>query len=229
MVKSILATGFSALLAPYCMGQLTVDPSCPFSWSENAGFINWNGAPPGHGVIIRDSYASGVVWGENVGWINLGDGSSGLSGSPLHYANAAGPDFGVNVDQTGALSGFAWSENAGWLNFGAGGGVIPAQPARVDLAHKRLRGYVWSENLGWINLDDAVVFVALALPCPADLNADGLVDDADFVLFSAAYNILDCSDSAMPPSCAADFNHDGLVDDADFVIFAAAYNDLLCP
>jgi hypothetical protein len=28
--------------------------------------------------------------------------------------------------------------------------------------------------------------------CPADLNFDGFVDDADFVIFSAAYNILIC-------------------------------------
>jgi hypothetical protein len=65
--------------------------------------------------------------------------------------------------------------------------------------------------------------------CPADLNGDGFVDDADFVLFASAYNTLDCADPAMPPGCAADLNSDAFVDDADFVLFAAAYNDLLCP
>jgi len=66
-------------------------------------------------------------------------------------------------------------------------------------------------------------------PCPADLNADTVVDDADFVLFAAAYNLLLCSDPAMASGCPADLNKDGVVDDADFVIFAAAYNELLCP
>ncbi|MBX3381171.1 MAG: hypothetical protein KF805_13840 [Phycisphaeraceae bacterium] len=65
--------------------------------------------------------------------------------------------------------------------------------------------------------------------CPCDLNGDGLVDDTDFVIFLAAYNILDCADPAMEPDCPADFNRDGLVEDSDFVVFVAAYNELLCP
>lgn len=61
--------------------------------------------------------------------------------------------------------------------------------------------------------------------CPADLNNDTFVDDADFVLFAAAYNEL------IAPSrwALGDLNGDGFVDDADFVIFAGAYNDLICP
>ncbi len=65
--------------------------------------------------------------------------------------------------------------------------------------------------------------------CPADLNGDNQVDDADFVLFAGAYNILDCADPAMPAGCPADLNGDGVVDDADFVAFVAAYNELVCP
>lgn len=64
--------------------------------------------------------------------------------------------------------------------------------------------------------------------CPGDLNFDYLVDDADFVIFLAAYNILDCADPTMPASCSSDLNHDGYVDDADFVIFLARYNALVC-
>lgn len=65
--------------------------------------------------------------------------------------------------------------------------------------------------------------------CVGDLNADTFVDDADFVLFAVAYNILDCADPSMPAGCPADLNTDSVVDDLDFVIFAAAYNELLCP
>ena len=68
-----------------------------------------------------------------------------------------------------------------------------------------------------------------AVPCVGDLNGDGFVDDADFVIFADAYNILDCLDPLMPPGCPADLNSDGFVDDSDFVIFAEAYNQLLCP
>jgi hypothetical protein len=63
-------------------------------------------------------------------------------------------------------------------------------------------------------------FLVPQLPCPCDLNVDGFVDDADFVIFAEAYNNL------FDPS--GDFNGDGVTDDADFVIFADAYNALLC-
>jgi hypothetical protein len=65
--------------------------------------------------------------------------------------------------------------------------------------------------------------------CPADLNADQQVDDADFVQFAGAYNILDCADPAMPANCPADLNNDDAVDDADFSVFVVAYDEVICP
>lgn len=69
----------------------------------------------------------------------------------------------------------------------------------------------------------------LTVACPADLNSDDAVDDADFALFAAAYDLLICDEPAMPPGCPADLNGDGYVDDADFAAFVPAYNDYLCP
>lgn len=71
--------------------------------------------------------------------------------------------------------------------------------------------------------------VATLKVCLGDANCDGFVDDADFVDFAAAYEILDCADPNMPPGCPADMNGDGYVDDADFVLFANSYENLLCP
>lgn len=65
-------------------------------------------------------------------------------------------------------------------------------------------------------------------PCPADINGDTFVDDEDFVLFAQAYNILLCSEIAMPDKCPADLTNEGVVDDNDFVVFAQAYDQLLC-
>lgn len=65
-------------------------------------------------------------------------------------------------------------------------------------------------------------------PCPADINEDGFVDDADFTLFAGAYNLLLCSDIAMPDRCPADLTNEGVVDDSDFTVFAQAYDQLLC-
>jgi hypothetical protein len=73
-----------------------------------------------------------------------------------------------------------------------------------------------------------IVNNVFAIPCPADLFHDTVVDDLDFVEFAAAYNVLDCADAAMPPGCAADLNNDGFVDDADFLVFVVAYDAVLC-
>lgn len=64
-------------------------------------------------------------------------------------------------------------------------------------------------------------FQIIAPACPWDLNADGFVDDSDFVIFAEAYNNL------LDPS--GDFNLDGVTGDTDFVGFADAYNAFLCP
>ncbi|MBX3390531.1 MAG: hypothetical protein KF691_13865 [Phycisphaeraceae bacterium] len=70
---------------------------------------------------------------------------------------------------------------------------------------------------------------AALLVCSSDLQCDGLVDDADFVLFVEAYNLLLCDDPGMSAGCAADLNRDTVVDDSDFVLFVAAYDQLECP
>lgn len=87
----------------------------------------------------------------------------------------------------------------------------------------------------------AALDAAVPIPCDADLDGDGLVDDSDFVFFIVAYNELVCDQdpggggglnahSNEPDiACPADLNGDRLVDDADFILFVAAYNDLLCP
>ncbi|MBY0113576.1 MAG: hypothetical protein K2Y21_12200 [Phycisphaerales bacterium] len=79
------------------------------------------------------------------------------------------------------------------------------------------------------NVGALVSLYTYRLPCPADLNNDDLVDDADFSIFVVAYDLLACSDPAMPAGCPSDLNRDGAVDDTDFSIFAAAYDALLCP
>lgn len=204
--------------------QSNISPIDKFCWSENTGFINWRDADAGmSGVLInRESgFLQGFAWSENTGYLNMGSGTG-------PYSNSTGSNSGVNLNpETGELSGFAWSEAAGWVNFVGGSAASPPNPARLDFGTGRFRGYAWSENAGWLNLDDATVFVGVS--CPADLNNDWVVDDADFVTFASAYDTLDCSDPSMPQGCPADLNADGFVEDADFVLFAAAYNKLVCP
>jgi len=65
--------------------------------------------------------------------------------------------------------------------------------------------------------------------CSGDLNNDGQVTDSDFVIFLAAYNMLECSNPSMPANCPSDLNRDAFVDDADFSLFVVAYDALVCP
>lgn len=88
---------------------------------------------------------------------------------------------------------------------------------------------VWDASGKFVDSDPVTIRFRAGTACPADLNADGFVEDADFVLFAVAYNLLDCADPAMSFACPSDLNADGYVDDADFVLFAQAYNALLCP
>ncbi|HEX8876903.1 MAG TPA: hypothetical protein VF777_09155 [Phycisphaerales bacterium] len=75
-------------------------------------------------------------------------------------------------------------------------------------------------------LDDVT---GASVVCPADLNADNLVDDADFSIFVVSYNSLLCNDPLVAPGCPGDLDLDGLTNDADFSLFARAYDELLCP
>lgn len=73
------------------------------------------------------------------------------------------------------------------------------------------------------------VLTATATCKPLDFTGDSIVNDADFALFAAAYNLVTCSDPAMPSGCPADITKDGIVDDADFGFFVSAYNTVVCP
>lgn len=108
----------------------------------------------------------------------------------------------------------------GWL---APGGYTLTLSAQATSEFTFFNG-LFADASFWLDLE-----IIAASACPGDFNSDAMVDDADFTVFVAAYNILDCADPSMPPGCPADLNTDGFVDDADFVVFVAAYNELLCP
>ncbi|MBY0111495.1 MAG: hypothetical protein K2Y21_01635 [Phycisphaerales bacterium] len=103
----------------------------------------------------------------------------------------------------------------------------PAPLAVSAAGIHRIRMFSQSATVGFDDLRFDTPKPATA--CPGDLNGDTVVDDADFQIFAAAYNILDCADPAMAPGCPSDQNRDGLVDDADFLLFVVAYNAVLCP
>lgn len=64
--------------------------------------------------------------------------------------------------------------------------------------------------------------------CAGDFNFDGVVDDDDFQIFAAGYNVLDCDDPSMTPGCPGDMDGNNIVDDEDFQLFVVAYNGVVC-
>ena len=102
-----------------------------------------NFAPTNGGVMVHyngtSGYLTGYAWGENIGWIKLGDDSGGP------YSNTSATDWGVNLDAASNLSGYAWGENVGWIKFNPDHGGVT-----IDMATGRFDGDAWGENIGWV-------------------------------------------------------------------------------
>jgi hypothetical protein len=222
------AIALGLLAAAPAPAQLSnVSENHKYSWSENCGWMNWrdSGSPGGtQGVLFRPTFAQGLIWCENIGYVNIGNGPA----DGQAYDNLTGADFGVNIGPNGVLTGMAWGENVGWLSFSAAG-QLPrgeADPARIDVQQRRLRGWVWGENIGWVNLDDANAYVAVTGLCgTADFDSDGDVGtDADIESFFA------CLAGTCCPTCgSADFDGDGDVGtDADIEAFFRVLSGGIC-
>lgn len=149
--------------------------------------------------------------------------------------------FAVSGAGSGALSyqwqwradkGVDWIDLMEGVNDGGGHPTLFASGSQLSKVSIQILGGVGEEcgvRCFVSNECDSVVSESAALRiCLADLDCNLRVDDADFVRFVVAYNLLDCGDSSMPDQCSADFNGDGFVDDADFVLFVRAYDALLC-
>jgi hypothetical protein len=151
------------LFGAVARADTTVDPAEPYAYAANTGWVNAY-ADGTNGAVIGQTFCSGYLYGANIGWITLGDGSPA---NGYAYGNAAGADAGVNHDGAGKLRGLAWSANAGWIAFEDTG------DPRVDLATGDLSGYAWGANLGWISL---VGVRTTTLSAGADNDGDGIPD-----------------------------------------------------
>ncbi len=109
-------------------------------------FINWN--PTNGGATVSDTTVTGYIWGETVGWINLGP-----------FTNA-GSSAGVKNTCDGDLSGYAWGQNTGWINF-APTYAVGANEPRINPNTGDITGSVWAQNYGWITLNSSYGWIVL--------------------------------------------------------------------
>ncbi|MFT5424774.1 MAG: hypothetical protein ACI89L_002576 [Phycisphaerales bacterium] len=72
----------------------------------------------------------------------------------------------------------------------------------------------WGQQIQWGTNENVLCFSDRCLPCPADINGDGVVDNGDIGAFVAAF---------LGGTPLADFNGDGVIDNGDISAFVAAF------
>jgi len=164
-------------------------------------------------------------------WARWFDGPPVIVTQPVPQQICSGNTSKTLTIATGGVNSFQWRKNSTPLANGATGtgstisGVSNASLviSNISPLDEGMYDCVLVNTCGTRTTDPVHVF-----QCVGDINCDHYVDDADFALFAAAYNLLICEDPAMPAGCPADLNRDALVDDADFSMFAAGYDALVC-
>ncbi len=157
----------ASALGVNCFAISNVSSSDTEAWSANAGWLNWR-PDTANGVEVNQFVLLGYIYGANLGWINVGNGTPA---NGIQYRNDSASDFGVNLDATGTLRGFAYGANIGWVQFEALGAP------RLDLNTGRLSGFAYSANIGWINLGDSTFSVRIdSISAGTDTDGDGIPD-----------------------------------------------------
>jgi len=126
-------------------------------WGESVGWVNLGARNAD--IKIGSNILAGWIWIENCGWVCIGEGHP-LNGE--RYSNRGSSDWGVNNDGKGNVSGYAWSEVTGWINFST-------SHSRVYLDENgQFYGYAWGENVGWMHFGPGrtVQYLAKADPGP---------------------------------------------------------------
>ncbi len=229
-------------------GAITVDNTDLTSAGAGQGVADGNDTIAVTGTIL-DHASPSLASGSTLTSTTIDFGSiarnSGLHTLPVSVYNRSstpGLTAGLDVDSVSGVgtpvsSTSVISSTLGVAGNLGEGGVLPAQ---VSLDSSQPAGgyqVVYTIATSDQNLPGAIARPSLTLTvlgtivanCPGDLNGDQQVDDTDFVIFAAAYDIFDCQDPSMPSGCPSDLNDDGVVEDSDFVLFAAAYDAFLCP
>lgn len=224
-------------------GSAAIDPNPPFT------SIPTSATPYGFGVDCPGSFATGKI-----SFIDTGALEKGIGDHPFEFGDKridfnlasirvnttrdlavvsgrVGIDFPTSIQNNGATFRIL-VDGVEKFNQTVPGRQSASAPFAVSVVGASTLSLITSRS-GAFNSNHACWGLAevtlVGGPCPADLNGDRLVDDADFSIFASACNLLDCSDPSMPIDCPADLNDDHLVDDSDFPLFVIAYNELICP
>ncbi len=176
-MKNIFKTFLLIVVGVFLAGTSRAASLRGYAWSENVGWIKFNGS--GYGVNVDDASGifSGFAWSENIGWISFS--GLGLSNFP------SGPFSAPKIDnKTGLVSGWARACVAAPLgqcsgdatNTGGFDGWIKMSGANYGVKKNILTpnscdfsGYAWGGAvLGWINFK-GVNYGVTSSDCVSDL------------------------------------------------------------
>ncbi len=127
-----------------------------WAWSENIGWVKFNGTNYGVNINPATGNFSGYAWSENIGWIDFAPAGPYpvFSGSPNYSACLDSPGNGQACDGIGNYKAGGWARA---LSYGSGwDGWIKLRGANygvsVDKNTGKLSGYAWSDMvIGWIS------------------------------------------------------------------------------
>lgn len=200
---------------------------------------------PGSGSTNASILEAYVATGGNVmimaGTGLIGDGSAnaeagawnpflvkfGLSFGTTYFAYRNQQNFLINISALPSTN--PLGESITLVQWGNGQSVIDLQPENPLNEIALVGNFVGTMVNPPPSPHQAIIgTVNITSKCLGDFNLDGFVDDADFIVFVFAYNLLVCNDPAMPAGCPADLNGDTFVDDIDFTIFVQSYDLPVC-
>ncbi len=129
-----LAFASSGVIDPSATNHALVchDVSCT---SPIPGIINFELEDEPSIVIDSVTGISGMVWGNELGWINMNPTGEGVTFENVH---------------TGLLTGRAWSQVSGWINFN-----VTGQHVIIDPDNGKFQGFAWASGPygGWVKFD----------------------------------------------------------------------------
>ncbi|MBS0190599.1 MAG: GC-type dockerin domain-anchored protein [Phycisphaerales bacterium] len=240
-------SGWEAMNAPGAVSQLFVYRGSLIALIGSS-VMRWNGAAweaTAFSSLGQIAVLGGEIGGygiASIGFIGRHDLPRYVSGEPMIPTQPRDPvaycgtsaEIRVIVDNVGTNTPtYKWRKGTTELSDGPTG--TGSTLVGVHSAHLRIENVGVADAGGYDvivenSCGSAISTAATVRPdcCPADLNDDGVVDGADFSIFVAAYNMLDCADAAMPAGCPSDMNRDGVVDDSDFSVFLVGYDEMVC-
>lgn len=125
-----------------------------YAWSENIGWINFNGSNYGVNINTNGTF-NGYAWSENIGWIDFAP-AGPYPASPNYPACLEFPGAGQACDGIGNYNVGGWVRA---LSYGGGwDGWIKLRGSNYGLSINSstgdFSGYAWSDSVvGWINFN----------------------------------------------------------------------------